>query len=297
MMCQAGQAVRRRRGTACITCPAGKFSHNPAFECDDTCGAGHQIRRRRATSCTACIQGHWSPDSGDCSMCGPGNSARRRRADKCVECSMGWFSDGMANEDCASCGPGLSARRRRADKCSECPAGYWSAAASDACLECKGEVRRRRANACTDCPPLHSKPANSDDCVSTTTTTTLTLYEILNVFDNSSLAIDGNSSSCSRGVWRILRVSDQAVTLQTDEGEPRGWGFFGHIGRSLIIADFGGPSFTWQLLDLGNSTYIVQNTVEDNRGRSYLTVSAADEVTLEREPQGLRSQWGIVNPP
>jgi len=95
----------------------------------------------------------------------------------------------------------------------------------------------------------------------------------------------------------ITRVSKGSVTLQLDVGEPLGWGYFGHIGRSLHVGDFGGPSFTWQLQDLGNDTYVVQNNVEDNFGRSYLAMSPSEELQLTSRVEGERSNWIIENPP
>lgn len=140
----------------------------------------------------------------------------------------------------------------------------------------------------------------------TTTTTTTVLHSIVNcryktnLFPNSSMLSE--IASCPRkGSWRVSVVSDVApkvVTLQIDAGPSRGWLFLGHVGLGLVFGNYGGPSFTWRLVSLGNDTFTVQSGVEDNSGNSYLAVDTPGQhALLKSKPSDERAQWMIAGLP
>jgi len=79
-------------------------------------------------------------------------------------------------------------------------------------------------------------------------------------------------------------------------GDAQGWKFLGHIGRGLVITDFGGPSFTWRLVILGNDVYKVQNVVTTNTGKSYLALNKTGP-ELVSSGQNEDSRWVIEGLP
>lgn len=137
--------------------------------------------------------------------------------------------------------------------------------------------------------------------MSTTTTTTTSLYALVNSQHKSALIVNGSSanSTCSpnTGTWLINVVGQDGaimvVTLELYVDFFQSWRFLGHLGRAPRIGHFGGPSFTWRLVGLGNITYAIQNTVENNFQCSYLSLNEMRHPQLVDSSDSKSAQWII----
>jgi hypothetical protein len=115
----------------------------------------------------------------------------------------------------------------------------------------------------------------------------------------SSLIINSNldNSTCSpkTGTWLInvvgLENAIRVVTLEVYVDVYQSWRFLGHLGRAPRIGFFGGPSFTWRLVGLGNGTYAFQNAVQNNLQCSYLSLNETRHPQLVNSSDSESAQW------
>jgi len=162
----------------------------------------------------------------------------------------------------------------------------------------RGVEDMKQGAACTS--TTTSTTVTTATATKTTTTTTMTMT-ILHSIVNSHFGVHFipkvslNTTSCpKKGLWRISNVAPYVVTLAVHMGHSKGWRFLGHLGYGLKIAKFGGPSFTWRLVGVGNATFTVQNGVEDNSGNSYLTLHPSEQQPqLESSAEEERARWLI----
>lgn len=133
------------------------------------------------------------------------------------------------------------------------------------------------------------------------TTTTTSLFAIVNSLWQKSLIIhsSSNDTTCSieKGVWQVKSIAlDGAVMVVTLEAYVelyQKWLFLGHLGRLPRMGKSGGPSFTWRLMGLGNSTYAVQSSVMNNRNLSYLSLNEQFELQFANSSDTENARWLI----
>jgi len=130
------------------------------------------------------------------------------------------------------------------------------------------------------CGMIGDPPTTTNSTTTTTTTSTTTmLYSLHNRHSNATLVPGKNrteqNGTCSNPapVWLIHTVNGgppPVVTLAMRVGDSEDWQFLGHIGHGPVLGPFGGPSFTWKLVGLGNDAYTLQNMVMNDFDKSYL---------------------------
>jgi len=115
------------------------------------------------------------------------------------------------------------------------------------------------------------------------------------LFVNSTKGLEPDDV-CAHTRWRIDYNSLSSVTFAVDLPS-MGFRFLGHCGFGIQLAEFGGPSFTWNLTRVGsNDTYVVCSNVQDNSGNSYLALSRTGRVELRDRVGGSHEMWDISLP-
>jgi len=132
--------------TACMQCPAGKYSNISEASACNQCPEGSTSEREFGSlRCKFCDAGKYSP--GDTSSC--------------IDCSAGYFSYEINSSDCLPCPAGTYNAHNGSSFCSLCTFGEFSTGSAIACESCgvnqntTSKAQISKLNCKTFCPVGH----------------------------------------------------------------------------------------------------------------------------------------------
>lgn len=171
--CLPGSYTPNASFSACLTCPAARFSPTPS-------------------TCLACQAGEYSlQQSTQCSLCSAGtfSTAAVSSLLSCTACGQGFYSTGQGmrtSATCLQCPAGTYSNQAvlpSSSGCTPCPPGLFSSPASSACAACSpgtystlvmcvpcvpGTFSLSQASACSSCTPgtfsLNSSASSCTSC-------------------------------------------------------------------------------------------------------------------------------------